>query len=528
MTSVRHDKNISWNTKGGPSRRTNIEEWSSGKTKLATATPESGYQSDQNNRFCQFEDDKIKNTEEKVFKDVPLKTKKRIDLKIYLQRQKQPSSLVSKVEPVSHSLKLPAKKDNKETFPRAGKPTHDKLPVKKDNSNDAFPRAGKPAHDILPAKKDNSKVTFPRTETFNHDTLPTKKSKEDSKDDFPRAGRSNHGTSPTTAAQGYKTEHQSNRPSEFEEKTVRNGKKEYSLSKARKRKIDLLFEEESVVDDLKEEDVPSNTKTRIDPNLERQNQSKVELASSFLKSDLNLSESEEETVNDGKKEDVSANTQKRRIDLKAYLQRQRDSQSLMSKIETSTTTPSEIRIQCEFCGKAFAGRKFLEMHIESNHLSKKVVEEKNPALLWLEAQKSLMFYPNVDTSFLTKYPPIQTARDRKCYEALYKKCFLEEYMPKKMKMEKWQDRLILLNAGLEVQFTDEVEIKKEINNIVEKQRTDPDVPHFKYLHEKLAHIKRMGHEWDEKQSMVGHLKCDNVDSSVQSSKDHEMHGEIYF
>ena len=485
MTSVRHDKNMSWNSKGGPSRRTHIKEWSSGKTKLATATPESGYQSDQNNRFCQFEDDKIKNTEEKVFKDVPLKTKKRIDLKTYLQRQKK--APVSKVEPISHSLKLPAKKDSKETLPRAGKPTHDKLPVKKDNSNDAFPRAGKPAHDILPAKKDNSKVTFPR------------------------AGRSNHDTSPTTAAQSYKTEHQSNRPSEFEEKTVRNGKKEYSLSKARKRKIDLLFEEESVVDGLKEEDVPSNTKRRIDPNLERQNQSKIELASSFLKSELNLSESEEETVNDGEKEDASANTQKRRIDLKSYLQRQKESQSVVSKIETSRTTPSEIRIQCEFCEKSFAGQEFLEKHIESghlpkkvsNHFPKKVVEEKEPTRSWLEAQKSLMFYPNVDLSFLTKYPPIQSARDRKCYQALYTKCYWEEYMPKDKKLQKWNDRLIVLNAGLKEPCTDEVEIKKEMAKIVEKQRTDPDVPHYKYLHEKLAHIKRKIREFD-------------------------MHGEIYF
>ena len=508
MTSVRHDKNISWNSKGGPSRRTNIKEWSSEKTKLATATPESGYQSDQNNRFCQFEDDKIKNTEEKVFKDVPLKTKKRIDLKTYLQRQKQPSSLVSKVEPVSHSLKLPAKKDNKETFPRAGKLTHDKLPAKKDNGNDAFPRAGKPSQDILPAKKNNSKVTFPRTGSSNHDT---KKSKEDNKDDFPRAGRSNHDTTPTTAAQGYKTEHQSNRPNEFEEKTVRNGKKEYSLSKARKRKIDLLFEEESVVDGLKEENVPSNTKKRIDPNLERQNQSKVELASSSLKSELKLSESEEETVNDGKKEDVSANTQKRRIDLKAYLQRQKESQSLMSKIETSITTPAEIRIQCEFCEKSFARQEFLQKQIESghlpkkvsNHLPKKVVEEKEPTRSWLEAQKSLMFYPNVDLSFLTKYPPIQTARDRKCYHALYTKCYWEEYMPKDKKLQKWNERLVVLNAGLKEPFTDEVEIKKEMAEIVEKQRTDPDVPHYKYLHEKLAHIKRKIREFD-------------------------MHGEIYF
>ena len=489
MTSVRHDKNISWNSNGGPSRRTNIKEWSSWKTKLATATPESGYQSDQNNRFCQFEDDKIKNTEEKVFKDEPLKTKKRIDLKAYLQRQKQPSSLVSKVEPVSHSLKLPAKTDNKETFPRAGKPTHD----------------------ILPAKKDNSKVPSPRTGSSNHDTLPTKKSKEDSKDDSPRAGRSNHDLSPTTAAQVYKIEHQSNRLGEFEEKTVRNGKKEYSLSKARKRKIDLLFEEESVVDGLKDEDVPSNTKRRIDPNLERQNQLKVELPSSFLKSDLDLSESEEEVVNDDKKEDACANTQKRRIDLKVYLQRQKEPQFLMSKIEALITTPAEIRIQCEFCEKSFAGQEFLEKHIESchrpkkvsNHLPKKVVEEKKPTASWLEMQKSLMFYPNVDTSFFTKYPPIQTARDRKCYQALYTKCYWEEYMPKDKKLQKWNDRLIVLNAGLEEPCADEVEIKKEMAEIVEKQRTDPDVPHYKYLHEKLAHIKRKIREFD-------------------------MHGEIYF
>ena len=518
MTSVRHDKNISWNSKEGPSRRTNIKEWSSGKTKLATATPESGYQSDQNNRLCQFEDDKIKNTEEKVFEDVPLKTKKRIDLKTYLQRQKQPSSLVSKVETVSHSLKLPVKKDNKETFPRAEKPTHAKLPAKKDNSNNAFPRAGKPTHGILPAKKDNSKVTFPRTGSSNHDT---KKSKEDSKNDFPRAGRSNHDTSPTTAAQGYKTEHQSNRQSELDEKTVRNGKKEYSLSKARKRKIDLLFEEESVVDGLKEEDVPSNTKRRIDPNLERQNQSKVELASSSLTSELNLSESEEETVNDSKNENenVSVNTQKRRIDLKAYLQRQKEYKSLMSKIETSISAAAEIRIQCEFCEKSFAGQEFLEKHIESghlpkrvsnhfpkkvsNHFPKKVVEEKEPTRSWLEMQKSLMFYPNVDLSFLTKYPPIQTARDRKCYQVLYTKCYWEEYMPKDKKLQKWNDRLIVLNAGLKEPCTDEVEIKKEMAKIVEKQRTDPDVPHYKYLHEKLAHIKRKIREFD-------------------------MHGEIYF
>jgi hypothetical protein len=114
-------------------------------------------------------------------------------------------------------------------------------------------------------------------------------------------------------------------------------------------------------------------------------------------------------------------------------------------------------------------------------------------------RKRLMCYPNVDTSFLTKYPPLQNERDRKGYEVMYKKCYHENYIPLYNKLEQRANEWRRLDACLHDTSNDAVDIKAKMEKISRESQADMDVPKWKYLHEKLAHIKRMGAEWDSKQ-----------------------------
>jgi len=115
------------------------------------------------------------------------------------------------------------------------------------------------------------------------------------------------------------------------------------------------------------------------------------------------------------------------------------------------------------------------------------------------SRKRLMCYPNVDTSFLTKYPPLQNERDRKGYEVMYKKCYHENYIPLYNKLEQRANEWRRLDACLRDTSNDAVEIKAKMEKIARESQADKDVPYWKYLHEKLSHIKRMGAEWDLKQ-----------------------------
>ena len=117
-------------------------------------------------------------------------------------------------------------------------------------------------------------------------------------------------------------------------------------------------------------------------------------------------------------------------------------------------------------------------------------------------RKRLMVYPNVDTSFLTKYPPLKNERDRKGYEVIYKTSYHENYIPLYNKIEKRANEWRRLDACLCDTSNDADEIKAKMEKIARESQADKDMPYWKYLHEKLAHIKRMGAEWDWKQVPV--------------------------
>jgi len=114
-------------------------------------------------------------------------------------------------------------------------------------------------------------------------------------------------------------------------------------------------------------------------------------------------------------------------------------------------------------------------------------------------RKRLMCYPNVDTSFLKKYPPLQNERDRKEYEVMYKKCYHKDYIPLYNKLKQRANEWRRLDACLRDTSNDAVDIKTKMEKISRESQADKDVPYWKYLHEKLSHIKRMGAEWDLKQ-----------------------------
>ena len=114
-------------------------------------------------------------------------------------------------------------------------------------------------------------------------------------------------------------------------------------------------------------------------------------------------------------------------------------------------------------------------------------------------RKRLMCYPNVDTSFLKKYPPLQNERDRKGYEVMYKKCYHEDYIPLYNKLRQRANEWRRLDACLRDTSNNAVDIKTKMEKISRESQADKDVPYWKYLHEKLSHIKRMGAEWDLKQ-----------------------------
>ena len=71
-------------------------------------------------------------------------------------------------------------------------------------------------------------------------------------------------------------------------------------------------------------------------------------------------------------------------------------------------------------------------------------------------------------------------------------------MPIYNKLEKRASEAKRLEADLSITSDDEIalDIKAKLEKLGTESNADKDVPYFKYLHEKLAHIKRMGREWD--------------------------------
>jgi len=126
--------------------------------------------------------------------------------------------------------------------------------------------------------------------------------------------------------------------------------------------------------------------------------------------------------------------------------------------------------------------------------------KENAKMLISIPRKRLMVFPNVDTSFLKKYPPLRNERDRRGYKAVYEKCYQESYSPLMNKLEARSKEWKRLDSLLQKNPSNSADIMAKMAKI------SGDVPavkkeqaYWKYLHEKLAHIKRMGQEWDLKQ-----------------------------
>jgi hypothetical protein len=109
-------------------------------------------------------------------------------------------------------------------------------------------------------------------------------------------------------------------------------------------------------------------------------------------------------------------------------------------------------------------------------------------------RRSLMRYPNVDTSFLSKYPPIRTACDREAYKEVYEESY-PLYMQLHLKLAGRADEFLKMEAALPY-TTNPSGPRAEMSQLLKESRCDEDVPHYKYLHEKLAHIQRLCGEWD--------------------------------
>jgi len=114
-------------------------------------------------------------------------------------------------------------------------------------------------------------------------------------------------------------------------------------------------------------------------------------------------------------------------------------------------------------------------------------------------RKSLMIYPNVDTSFVSKYPPLKNSRDRKGYKVIF-----EEAYPEYCKLHEavltrateWTKLETLLASSPK-----DLNLWRKMERIGKESQSHKDVPKYKYLHEKLAHLKRMCAEWDLKSEL---------------------------
>ena len=98
---------------------------------------------------------------------------------------------------------------------------------------------------------------------------------------------------------------------------------------------------------------------------------------------------------------------------------------------------------------------------------------------------------------MEKYPPLKSERDWKAYEVIYLTAYQKDYAPILNKIEKRANEWRRLDASLRDTSDDAilVDIKAKMEKIGKESHADKDVPYWKYLHEKLAHIKRMGQEW---------------------------------
>jgi len=104
----------------------------------------------------------------------------------------------------------------------------------------------------------------------------------------------------------------------------------------------------------------------------------------------------------------------------------------------------------------------------------------------------LMQYPNVDKSFLAKYPPIQSRKDRLAYNMLFNRSY-KDYLRIHKKLTERCNGWDRLNSDQTPKTT---LVRERMNQLTLEGRKDKDVPEFKYMHEKLTHLKRLCAEWD--------------------------------
>lgn len=114
-------------------------------------------------------------------------------------------------------------------------------------------------------------------------------------------------------------------------------------------------------------------------------------------------------------------------------------------------------------------------------------------------RKSLMIYPNVDTSFVSKYPPLKNSRDRKSYKVIFEEaypeyCRLHEGVLTRATEWTKLERLLANSPK-------DLSIWRKMERLGKESHSHKDVPKYKYLHEKLAHLKRMCAEWDLKSEL---------------------------
>ena len=116
----------------------------------------------------------------------------------------------------------------------------------------------------------------------------------------------------------------------------------------------------------------------------------------------------------------------------------------------------------------------------------------------------LLLFPNVDTSFLKKYPPIKSKKDREAYKEEFEKTY-SVYLEMEKKMlenfEEWK-RLHALLALPPSPLRNPETIQKKLDQNVLASKKHKDVPKFEYFYEKLRHLKRVCAEWDMKQHQL--------------------------
>merc|ERR1712126_167314 len=96
----------------------------------------------------------------------------------------------------------------------------------------------------------------------------------------------------------------------------------------------------------------------------------------------------------------------------------------------------------------------------------------------------------------TKYPPVGCDKTRIDYQDMWDKewpVYMEQQKTLQARFDE-ATRLCKLPEALDPESS----VYKKIIDLKSEQKKDPQVPHNKYLHEKLSHLRQMMLDWDEK------------------------------